>query len=85
MASVRLTKEQEQRLEELARQKEVSRSYIIKEALEAYLVREEALPYELGKHVFGNYGSKDSDRSATYKERVKESLRKKHNHGRRRP
>ncbi len=81
MASVRLPHNQEQKLDEIARAKNVSRSQIIKEALELYISREEAAanPYMAGEALFGIHGSGESNRSATYKQRIKKQLKQKHN------
>lgn len=79
MRTVRLTKEQEEKLTAIARQKQVSRSQIIKEALEQYMEQETSLnnPYNIGASLFGRHGSGESDRSVTYKERLSKKLRKK--------
>ncbi|MCH8556942.1 MAG: ribbon-helix-helix domain-containing protein [Balneolia bacterium] len=79
MTSVRLNKDQEKKLDDLARAKDVPRSQIIKEALELYISREEAAanPYRTGMEFFGTYGSGDSDRSITYKERIRNKIGRK--------
>lgn len=82
MRSIRLSEEMEKDLEKLADQKKTSRSDIVKEALVEYMEKEKTYnkPFELGERYFGKYGSGESTRSATYKSRIKEKLREKHNH-----
>ena len=72
MTTVRLPLEIEQRLEILSRQKHKSKTEIIKEALERLFYQEESEKdsYELGKELFGRYGSGDGSLSVTYKERI---------------
>lgn len=79
MRSVRLPKDIEKDLESLSKQKNVSRSNIIKEALVEYIAKEKEYnqPYETGKQYFGKRGSGDKDRSVTYKSRIKEKIRDK--------
>ncbi|MEX0609629.1 MAG: CopG family transcriptional regulator [Balneolaceae bacterium] len=79
MRSVRLPGEVEKELEILAKQKNVSRSEIIKEALVAYMEKEKKYnqPYELGAGYFGKRGSGEKDRSVTYKTRIKNKLNDK--------
>lgn len=79
MRSIRLSEEVEKDLENLADQKKVSRSDIVKEALVEYMAKEKKYnqPYELGERYFGKHGSGDSDRSVTYKSRIKSKLRDK--------
>ncbi len=81
MTTVRLPSEIEQRLEILSRQKHKSKSEIIKEALERLFYQEESEKdsYELGKELFGRYGSGDGSLSVTYKERIKGKLNAKLN------
>lgn len=80
MRSIRLTEEMEQELTALASQKNVSKSEIIKEALELYMAKESLYnkPFETGGAFFGKYGSGRPDNSETYKTRLKEKLRAKH-------
>jgi metal-responsive CopG/Arc/MetJ family transcriptional regulator len=79
MRSIRLNKELEEELARLASQKEVSRSEIIKEAIQQYIVNESQLnnPYVLGEMYFGRYASTESDLSVTYKSRLKDKIRNK--------
>ncbi|WP_421774107.1 CopG family ribbon-helix-helix protein [Gracilimonas sp.] len=80
MRSVRLPEDLEKELEMLADQKKVSRSNIIKEALVEYMAKEKEYnkPYEAGASYFGKHGSGQSDRSVTYKSRIKDKIRDKH-------
>ena len=80
MTTIRLPEETEQELERLARQKNVSRSHIIKEALAAYMEKENKYntPFETGSRLFGRYASGETTRSQTYKTRIREKLREKH-------
>jgi len=79
MASVRLPEHIEKKLSALSTRKNKSRSVIIREALVEYIAREESAtqPYETGKTFFGKRASGDTDRSVTYKSRIKEKLRDK--------
>jgi len=75
MVSIRLDPEMEKRLAILAKELHMSKSQIIKEALRYYL--ETKSPYELGKDLFGRYASGESDRSVTYKQRLKRKIGEK--------
>jgi metal-responsive CopG/Arc/MetJ family transcriptional regulator len=79
MRSIRLNKELEEELARLASQKEVSRSEIIKEAIQQYITTESQLnnPYELGEKYFGQYSSTETDMSVTYKSRIRDKIRNK--------
>lgn len=79
MRSVRLPEEIEKELEILSKQKKVSRSEIVKEALVEYMAKEKKYnqPYELGAVYFGKRGSGEKDRSATYKSRIKSKINAK--------
>ena len=65
----------------LARIKGKTKSDIIKESLDMYYDYEEKEidSYTLGERYFGKYGSGDTDRATTYKERIKEMIRAKLN------
>lgn len=82
MTSIRLTSEQEEKLEAVCAAEGTSKSDIIKQALDRFLADyEESLsPFELGRDLFGRYGSGRGDLSRTYKRRLKEKLREKHAH-----
>ena len=80
MRSIRLSEKMEKDLEAIADQKKTSRSNIVKEALVEYMAKEKKYnqPFELGQRYFGKYGSGDTDRSTSYKSRIKEKIRDKH-------
>lgn len=83
MTTVRLTMEMEQKLTALAVQKNTSKTELIKEALDAFIYREESGKdsYELGEKTFGQYGSGDGTLSVSYKTRLKEKINaKRHSH-----
>lgn len=77
MKSVRLPKELEDELDALSNTTNKSHSLIIREALVEYIAKEKSYikPFETGKSYFGKHGSGDSDRSVTYKSRIKEKIR----------
>jgi Predicted DNA-binding protein with an HTH domain len=60
----------------LSRIKGKTKSDIIKESLEMYYEHEETEidSFTLGEASFGRYGSGESDRAVTYKERIKKKL-----------
>ena len=82
MISLRLPKELEDKLEALSKKEQVTKSDVIREALEKYLVDYENKnkPYELGEDLFGKYGSGDGNLSREYKKRIKEKLHEKMSH-----
>ena len=82
MASIRLTPEQEEKLEAVCSAEGASKSEIIKKALDRYLGDFEASlsPFAMGKDLFGKYGSGGDDLSRTYKRRMKDKLHEKHAH-----
>jgi len=82
MASIRLSPEQEKRLNAVCAAERASKSEIIKQALNRYLADYEASlsPFELGRDLFGKYGSGCDDLSRNYKRRLKDKLREKHAH-----
>ena len=78
--SVRLGAQLEQRLATASRKLRLNKSEVMKRSLEAYLAEIEPgrTPYELGADLFGVDQSRGSDRSATFKSRLKRKLRAKH-------
>jgi predicted DNA-binding protein len=60
----------------LSRIKGKTKSDIIKESLEMYYEHEETEidSFTLGEASFGKYGSGESDRAVTYKERIKKKI-----------
>jgi Arc/MetJ-type ribon-helix-helix transcriptional regulator len=82
MISFRINKELEKKIDQLAKQRNLTRSEVIREAIQEYVVNKESAhhPYDLGKEWFGKEGSGDKDRSTTYKSRLKSKLREKYTH-----
>ena len=81
MTTVRLPAETRNKLVALSRNKNKTKSEIIKESLEMYYEREENEidSYTLGLPYFGKHGSGEGDLSTTYKQRIKEKLRARQN------
>lgn len=82
MLNVRLSKETEKILVQYCEDEGLSKSSVVKEALVAYLSQKMSSKsaYEAGIDLFGKEGSRDSNRSVTYKQRLKEKLNAKHAH-----
>lgn len=82
MLNVRLDKETEDRLNEYAEDRKVTKSSVVKEALNQFFQNQNKVenPYLAGKDLFGISSSGDSDRSATYKARLNKKLNEKHTH-----
>ena len=79
MVSVRLPRGMEQKLERLSAKGKISKSEIIKEALEEYLNKLEQAeqPYILGEELFGKYGSGSGVLSRDYKKLVRGKIHAK--------
>ena len=79
MLSVRLPKELEEKIELLSEQENTTKSDIVKQALEKYIDKKEkqAQPYDLGKELFGKYGSGKGDLSTSYKQEVRKKINEK--------
>ena len=82
MLTVRLPGDLETEIDRLASIEKKTKSDIIKEALRQYIASrpKRNSSYELGQDLFGIAASGDSDRSRTYKERLKGKLSEKHAH-----
>jgi predicted DNA-binding protein len=82
MTSIRLSKELAEKLNSLAERENITKSEIIKEALEEYLIdyEKKANPYDLGKEFFGKFGSGQGDLSASYKQKVSNKIDEKMSH-----
>ncbi len=80
MLTVRLPKEIEEQLENLAKQYKVTKSEIAKKAISEYLVNYYNNPYETGKDLFGSDDSKIHNGSSAYKEKVRSYIHEKHSH-----
>ena len=81
ITTARLPADTRHKLIALSRIKGKAKSDIIKESLDLYYEQEENEmdSFTLGEPYFGNYSSGDNDRSTTYKERLRDSLRAKLN------
>jgi hypothetical protein len=85
MISVRLDNAIESQLNFLSHEKEIPKSKIIKDALRYYFdmlqkEQKEKTSYELGRELFGKYGSGDGTLSTTYKQKIKEKIHAKNTH-----
>lgn len=82
MLTVRLDPELEEFLSQYSHDANLSKSSIVKEALAMYfrVNRVSNSPHELGQDLFGQFGSGESNRSTSYKKRIKEKIREKHSH-----
>ena len=80
ITTARLASDSRNKLLVLSRVKGKTKSDIIKESLDLYYDQEEKEidSFSLGEPYFGKYSSGESDLSTTYKERIKEKLRAKH-------
>jgi|AntDeeMinimDraft_5_1070356.scaffolds.fasta_scaffold17557_3 predicted DNA-binding protein len=80
MISVRLPEELEKKLNQLAESENVTKTYLVKEALNKYIAEKEEKKdsYQLGKDLFGKYGSEEGDLSTTYKKRVSDRIHEKY-------
>ena len=82
MLTVRLPRDLEKKIEELANFERTTKSQIIKNALREYIEMRKAVqtPYELGKDLFGKFESSEAELSKNYKKKIKEKLFEKHSH-----
>jgi len=82
MLTIRLPQDLEREIDRLAKDRKISRSALVKEALASYIkgqkLREN--PYELGIDLFGAGRGGDPTLSVTYKERVRGKIGEKHTH-----
>ena len=76
MTTVRLPMDTRNKLVILSKIKGKTKSTIIKESLDMYYEREESEidSFSLGEAFFGHYGSGESDRATSYRERIKRKL-----------
>ena len=83
ITTARLPLETRNKLVALARIKGKTKSDIIKESVDMYYQREESEidSYTVGEPYFGAYGSGESDRATSYKERIKEKLARRLSQG----
>jgi hypothetical protein len=81
MLTTRLTSSEEKKLEEYCEQNGLSKSQVVKEALAQYLAKKSIVSaYESGQDLFGPASSNKTDRSSTYKKRLRKMLDEKHSH-----
>lgn len=80
MISVRLPEDLEKKLNQLAESENVTKTYLVKEALNKYIAEKEMKKdsYQLGQDLFGKYGSNKGDLSTTYKKRVSDKIHEKY-------
>jgi predicted transcriptional regulator len=82
MLNVRISEEAEKELNRYCMDEGLSKSMVVKEALEVYLSqrRKTKSAFEAGADLFGQEGSGFKDLSVTYKKKLKEKLNAKHAH-----
>jgi Ribbon-helix-helix protein, copG family len=82
MLTVRLSEEEEEQLNAYCQREGISKSIVVKEAIELYLTQHKKSknPYEAGADLFGQEGSGSKNNSILYKKKLKELLREKHTH-----
>jgi len=80
MISLRLPTELETKLSQISETEKITKSEVIKRALIFYFKKyqKDHSPYDLGKDLFGEYGSSDGNLSQTYKKKLKDKLHEKH-------
>jgi hypothetical protein len=82
MVSLRLPIKIEKQLNEISENEHLSKSAIIKDALNMFFndYYQKTTPYDLGKDLFGKYGSKKGNLSVDYKKLIKGKLHEKFSH-----
>ncbi|PKL12934.1 MAG: CopG family transcriptional regulator [Spirochaetae bacterium HGW-Spirochaetae-6] len=82
MVSIRLPEELEKKLIEIAKVDKKTKTEIIKLALTKFIndFEKNTTPFELGKDLFGKYGSNKGNLSKDRKKILKEKLRDKYTH-----
>ncbi len=78
MLNVRLPENIEKDLENLALQRKVTKTEIVKEALTEYIKKNSSNPYEAGKDLFGCDDSRIANGSTSYKENFRRHIHEKH-------
>ena len=80
MISLRLPKTLETKLNQVSKKEDRTKSDIIKELLEEYLLSYNSPKnaYEMGKEYFGKIKSGRSDGSVNYKKLIKDKIMQKH-------
>jgi len=82
MLNVRLNEKLEKKLKQYSVEENLSKSSIVKEALEQYFAKKEASesPFSLGVDLFGLEGSGNANASTSYKKSLKQKLSEKYSH-----
>ena len=80
MISLRLPNDLHEKLNQISKNKKISKSEIVKRALILYFddYQKKHSPYDLGADLFGKYGSGNGSLSQNYKQILKGKLREKH-------
>ena len=80
--SIRLDSELEAELRLRLQREGAALSDFVRDAIREKLAKEPqtSSPYDLGKHLFGRYGSGDPQRSARRKALLREKIHAKHRH-----
>jgi len=82
MLSIRLPQDLEDKLDFISKQEGLTKTALMKKALQGYILRYEQSnsPFDLGKDLFGKYGSKIGSLSKDYKKRVRKKIDEKISH-----
>jgi hypothetical protein len=82
MLSIQLSEDIEKKIEQIARNENLTNTEVIRSAIELYFHRylEADTPFELGKDLFGKYGSGKGNLSKDYKNILKDNVRAKHSY-----
>lgn len=80
MIPIELSEDYEKKLEQIAKSRRLPKEEFVKTLLRQYVddYYQKATPFELGKELFGKFGSGKGERSRTYKKLLKEKLRGKY-------
>ena len=81
MTTIRLNEDIDTKLTLLKEVEKTTKTEIIKKAIVEYYEQhiQKKTPYEIGKSLFGRYGS-ESDLSQSYKAKLKDKLNAKYSH-----
>ncbi|MDM8535578.1 hypothetical protein QUF70_02355 [Desulfobacterales bacterium HSG17] len=82
MLSIQLSPDYEKKLEQIANSENTPKDEIIKKILRQFVDKyyQQTTPYELGKELFGKYGSGSDNLSISYKSQLKGKIHEKHTH-----
>ena len=85
MLSIRLDNDTKYKLKKISQQQNISKSQLVRESINYYIEllesqKRKRSSYELGKKLFGKYGSGVGDLSTTYKQRIKKKIYAKNSH-----